>query len=74
MPPEERRSPPLPQWMSDVDMINYGFPAQDTWKGEKLFSFQGHVPSLVMGWLYMRTNNILPGTIFHLLANLAYQH
>jgi len=31
-------------------------------------------PSLVMGWLYMKTNNILPGTIFHLLANLAYQH
>jgi hypothetical protein len=29
-------------------------------------------PSLVMGWLYMKTNNILPGTIFHLLANLAY--
>jgi uncharacterized protein len=31
-------------------------------------------PSLVMGWLYMKTNNILPGTIFHLLANLAYQN
>jgi membrane protease YdiL (CAAX protease family) len=30
-------------------------------------------PSLVMGWLYMKTNNILPGTIFHLLANLIYQ-
>jgi membrane protease YdiL (CAAX protease family) len=30
-------------------------------------------PSLVMGWLYMKTNNILPGTIFHLLANLTYQ-
>jgi len=30
-------------------------------------------PSLVMGWLYVRTNNILPGTIFHLFANLA-QH
>lgn len=29
-------------------------------------------PSLIMGWLYMRTNNILPGTIFHLLANLVY--
>lgn len=29
-------------------------------------------PSLVMGWLYMKTNNILPGTIFHLLANLVY--
>jgi membrane protease YdiL (CAAX protease family) len=29
-------------------------------------------PSIVMGWLYMKTNNILPGTIFHLLANLVY--
>jgi membrane protease YdiL (CAAX protease family) len=31
-------------------------------------------PSLVIGWLYMKTNNILPGTIFHLLANLVYQN
>ncbi len=31
-------------------------------------------PSLVMGWLYVKTNNILPGTIFHLLANLTYQN
>jgi membrane protease YdiL (CAAX protease family) len=30
-------------------------------------------PSLVMGWLYLKTNNILPGTIFHLFANLVYQ-
>jgi membrane protease YdiL (CAAX protease family) len=30
-------------------------------------------PSLVMGWLYMKTNNVLPGTIFHLLANLIHQ-
>jgi membrane protease YdiL (CAAX protease family) len=30
-------------------------------------------PSIVMGYLYMKTNNILPGTIFHLLANLAYK-
>jgi hypothetical protein len=30
-------------------------------------------PSLVMGWLYMKTNNILPGIVFHLLANLVYQ-
>jgi membrane protease YdiL (CAAX protease family) len=29
-------------------------------------------PSVVMGLLYMKTNNILPGTIFHLLANLVY--
>ncbi len=27
-------------------------------------------PSLVMGWLYMRANNILPGVIFHFIANL----
>jgi membrane protease YdiL (CAAX protease family) len=27
-------------------------------------------PSLVMGWLYMKTNNILPGIIFHFLANI----
>jgi membrane protease YdiL (CAAX protease family) len=32
-----------------------------------LFSF---FPSLIMGWLYMKTNNVLPGTIFHLFANL----
>uniref|UniRef100_A0A7S0M5A6 Uncharacterized protein n=1 Tax=Cryptomonas curvata TaxID=233186 RepID=A0A7S0M5A6_9CRYP len=37
------------KWMSDVDMINYGFPAQPTWKGDKLFSFEGHTPSLVTG-------------------------
>ena len=30
-------------------------------------------PSLVMGWLYMKTSNIVPGTIFHLLANLVYK-
>jgi membrane protease YdiL (CAAX protease family) len=29
-------------------------------------------PSLIMGWLYMKTKNILPGTVFHFLANLAY--
>ncbi len=27
-------------------------------------------PSLVIGWLYMKTNNVLPGTIFHFLANV----
>ncbi len=30
-------------------MINYGFPPQPAWKGERLFSFEGHTPSLVMG-------------------------
>jgi len=29
-------------------------------------------PSLIMGWLYTKTNNILPGTIFHFFANLVY--
>jgi membrane protease YdiL (CAAX protease family) len=31
-------------------------------------------PSLIMGWLYMKTNNILPGVLFHFLANLVYQN
>jgi hypothetical protein len=35
--------------MADLDMINYGFPPQPAWKGERLFSFEGHTPSLVMG-------------------------
>jgi hypothetical protein len=35
--------------MSDIDMINYGFPPQDHWRGPKLYSFEGHVPSLVTG-------------------------
>ena len=30
-------------------------------------------PSLVMGWLYMKTSNIVPCAIFHLLANLVYK-
>lgn len=29
-------------------------------------------PSLVMGYLYMRTSNILPSTIFHFLANVLF--
>jgi hypothetical protein len=36
-------------WMSDIDMINYGFPAQKRWSGPQLFSFNGFVPSLVTG-------------------------
>jgi hypothetical protein len=35
--------------MSDVDMVNYGFPAQSHWTGDRLFSFEGHTPSLVNG-------------------------
>jgi membrane protease YdiL (CAAX protease family) len=30
-------------------------------------------PSLIMGWLYTKTNNVVPATIFHFLANLVYQ-
>ncbi|MEW6570057.1 MAG: CPBP family intramembrane glutamic endopeptidase [Nitrospirota bacterium] len=30
-------------------------------------------PSIVMGWLYMKTNNILPGTLFHLFSNIVHQ-
>jgi membrane protease YdiL (CAAX protease family) len=29
-------------------------------------------PSLVMGFLYMRTSNVLPSTIFHALANIMF--
>ncbi len=29
-------------------------------------------PSLVMGWFYMKTNNILPGMIFHFFANIVF--
>ena len=31
-------------------------------------------PSLIMGWLYMKTDNILPCVLFHFLANLVYQY
>ncbi|MBF0345863.1 MAG: CPBP family intramembrane metalloprotease [Nitrospirae bacterium] len=27
-------------------------------------------PSLIMGWLYHKTSNVLPGTIFHFTANM----
>jgi len=29
-------------------------------------------PSLVMGYLYMRTSNILPSVIFHFTANIIF--
>lgn len=29
-------------------------------------------PSLVMGFLYMRTSNVVPSTIFHFLSNVLY--
>lgn len=30
-------------------------------------------PSLIMGWLFMKTNNVLPSIIFHWLANIIYR-
>jgi membrane protease YdiL (CAAX protease family) len=30
-------------------------------------------PSLIMGWLYLKTENILTGTIFHWIANVVYK-
>ncbi len=29
-------------------------------------------PSLIMGFLYMRTSNVVPSTIFHFLSNVLY--
>jgi membrane protease YdiL (CAAX protease family) len=29
-------------------------------------------PSLVMGFLYMKTSNVLPSTVFHFLADMAF--
>lgn len=31
-------------------------------------------PSLVMGWLYMKTENVLPGILFHFFANFVYYY
>jgi len=33
------------------------------------FSLATFFPSLIMGWLYMKTSNILPSIIFHFLSN-----
>lgn len=30
-------------------------------------------PSLVMGWLYMKTDNLIPSIIFHCFANITYR-
>ena len=35
--------------MSDMDVINYGFPPQEPWSGPVLYSFHGFVPALVTG-------------------------
>ncbi|KJU81935.1 abortive infection protein [Candidatus Magnetobacterium bavaricum] len=29
-------------------------------------------PSLMMGWLYLKTSNVLPAVLFHFVANLAF--
>jgi membrane protease YdiL (CAAX protease family) len=42
--------------------------------GGEWISLLSFFPSLIMGWLYMKTNNILPGVIFHFFANLVYQN
>jgi len=34
-----------------------------------LFTF---FPSLIMGFLYMKTSNVLPSTIFHFLSNIVF--
>lgn len=41
---------------------------------DEWISLLSFFPSLVMGWLYMKTNNILPCVVFHFLANLAYHY
>jgi membrane protease YdiL (CAAX protease family) len=30
-------------------------------------------PSIVMGFLYLRTSNVLPGVLFHFASNVVYQ-
>ena len=37
-----------------------------------LYSILTFFPSLVMGYLYVKTSNILPSTIFHLFANIVF--
>lgn len=36
------------------------------------YSLLTFFPSFIMGWLYMKTSNLLPSIIFHFLANLVY--
>ena len=36
------------------------------------YSLLTFFPSIVMGFLYYRTSNILPSTIFHLLSNIVF--
>jgi hypothetical protein len=37
------------RWMSDIDMINFGFPPQQPWHGPVLHSYGGVMPALVTG-------------------------
>lgn len=37
-----------------------------------IYAFLTFFPSLVMGFLYMKTSNTLPSTIFHFLANISF--
>jgi len=37
-----------------------------------IYSVMTFFPSLVMGFLYMRTSNVLPSIIFHFFANIVY--
>lgn len=36
------------------------------------YSLLTFFPSLVMGFLYLRTSNVLPSTIFHFLSNIVF--
>ncbi|HIJ60686.1 MAG TPA: CPBP family intramembrane metalloprotease [Nitrospirae bacterium] len=36
------------------------------------FSFLTFFPSIIMGFLYVKTRNILPSVIFHALSNIAW--
>jgi hypothetical protein len=37
------------RWMTDIDVINFGFPPQQPWHGPVVYSFGGVMPALVTG-------------------------
>lgn len=37
-----------------------------------IYSLMTFFPSLVMGFLYMRTSNVIPSIIFHFIANIVF--
>jgi len=41
--------------------------------GNDVYALLTFFPSLVMGYLYMKTSNVLPSVLFHLLSNVVYQ-